>query len=1187
MYLAKSLVFMASIVIASACSPLTNKKDSLELSCGLDSNTPKPILRIEHYEQLGKTQVLKINSRAESKQLEVTSKGCLSLAPFQADEVIAIRSDGPQGRVGSIMSFEQLDQLETVKDIELKPAPDYASRLNFCQPKQTLYSNVDRLDLANFDRAFRDSGLLLYKVLIDNQMTSPNRMFYLSAENPSQQSIYVEGLNDGTYPLRVDIYDPLSLTYDLPSKNLNCVLVIDRKAPKIELLGDKGSNILKDPNPILSPGEKLLVQSDEAITLNYCFVSTTESSQKLCGEGKEGFYLLAPSKGKWRLTGISADLAGNQTPFDIAFAIYDQTSVALVKNLAESAQESFTLSHANLALEAESRRLALATSEEANPLQNITKSALMNALIRTQEIGQFSVPKDHNKIHWHANGSRLMTWNQDEGRTKSDEVRIYGVDGKNLGGLESTGQSLIFSIVDEQASLGVFVSQNWLVRTINLKTFEQKQVKLQQLTSAVLSESFNYQPSEKSLYILASEEKNVLLVLNIDSLTIDHKSLPFNDAVRFDVLNLNGETNFLFTGEKNLKRCSADLVNCSDYSSPCVLPDTEGVIIPGDLKFHSLVDSSIVISCNGQSFIVEPSDFTIKKTCRGTFQYENQALEGFISLEPGVAIFCSSQSPIEDLGKSIINEEILQALYDPVYGGHIFLGRNRVTRFLNDAFDLNTESWNTDSIRVKSAAIDSEQGILYLLSQGLVSKVRLSPLNPYPRLRPIFFPRSFSALGYAAGAKTLVYSNPMMTEPKKLDLSGQIIIETRAVKNESGQALLAGVVSKSSQSNMRNLDVISETGELVYRTTGEIGSLQVNDAGTIASHSSTSRLELFSATRACKPITINLESKDAFLGLSPLEPKALVYLQGQLQILDCRNPEQPMKLEIADFVPGQSTAQIAKSSDRFALAKDGKILIYNWSGTRLFTVDMELGNSLILVNVGKCPIIEVRAHSSGEIRISGSRILVDLETGRRSSLLKRSLYSRLLCHESSKFVVESKGKGFTLYNDKFEVIGSEPLQDIFAAKFGFFSLSYDKPSLTIYSPFMSPLRSQQLNNKLFNQPRDNFLSFIRDSDREYMTLSEEDEIGGQTFLFDEFLNRLAIPEPPSYGSPLGSFLPEGCLIWSVSTQEPINEGCHNRELPALDPNNFLFLNGRDGPLWLPLANELLMRKLKDRLSLGQ
>jgi hypothetical protein len=272
-----------------------------------------------------------------------------------------------------------------------------------------------------------------------------------------------------------------------------CEAILDKDAPELRVK-DTQNRFLSDSTAEFLPGDKLVVDTNEASELRYCFQSQEKQDKLECGPVPSSGVLGLPSSGHWLLSIYATDAAGNRISSSHRLRVFNRTAVDLIRTQAQGLTERDSSSDPRLAMKLEEERLTLAGSDEQTGLEIDTKVSMLSALVRTQERSRVALSCPKRGPHVRVADVVVVSH-------ESNEACLYELDGKFLGKVSHPSLNYLFEKDPRviQKHYAVFAAKS---RLFVLDTIERTIREIALPAGSRNLKAFDVDPIQGSIYAL-------------------------------------------------------------------------------------------------------------------------------------------------------------------------------------------------------------------------------------------------------------------------------------------------------------------------------------------------------------------------------------------------------------------------------------------------------------------------------------------------------------------------------------------------------------------------------------------------------------------------------------------------------------------------------------------------------------
>ncbi|SMF28907.1 WD40 repeat domain-containing protein [Pseudobacteriovorax antillogorgiicola] len=428
-------------LILSACSPLTNHFENLQLKCG-NVAPEKSYVKVSSADDTSPISLSAyvINQKGKFEPAKVTEKSCVE---FSDSDTALIVADNNR-EFGATVNLENTDQtfLElSLKDFRGKP-PVLAC------PTQTAARAFTTKD---FFKVADTYGLVGLKV--DISADSPEQVFEVLLDENTREEGYTLNsagpfqLQEGQYKLRLKA---LNLFKDGLLEEIECNVIVDQVSPKIEIVDPGSSYDLQNGFQVAVDQANLEIEvSDEnPYRIFYCIQELLESespggSENCIFQESSKQTIQIDSPGYKQLFTFAMDRAGNKSEIrEQRILVIDQKEVEFIQQLAllgsEQAKKPKTyMEGVRKILEAEMRRKTLASQLERDLAENHSKLAMMSLGYSQSVSNQSRLPYYPWRAEYTADGEHVVVITQGKGL-----IVVYSKSGEMLWQSDEIGSEI-------------------------------------------------------------------------------------------------------------------------------------------------------------------------------------------------------------------------------------------------------------------------------------------------------------------------------------------------------------------------------------------------------------------------------------------------------------------------------------------------------------------------------------------------------------------------------------------------------------------------------------------------------------------------------------------------------------------------------------------------------------------------
>ncbi len=374
-------------VFAVSCQPMANRYQRQIIDCGdLAANSAMRIYRIDHVDA-ARAEVWDVDSATLAwRRLKVNDKGCFANPGVEDGHLIIRSADEVSGKVITKENFEGI-KVVTLAPLKLsEQIPEICPEKSVHIAKNTLTWPVS-LNVQE-ERDF-------FFVVLPDDLAKRAQASLLKSGGPSQSSLFLTGLADGSNEIKFSVYDLLRSDRKLSEQS--CQFVVDKDRPELTVK-DIRNQVLDGSVRTFAPGEKLFVSTSEPADVGYCIVEAGSTGDPACTSVRSDRTLDLPRSGSWSLQFQVEDRSGNMEIRRYGIEIFDQNAVELIRTQARMNTESKAGNLASIALELEASRQKLEGTREQLAVEPETRVAMLTSMLRTQEITRTPHPcKDSGK----------------------------------------------------------------------------------------------------------------------------------------------------------------------------------------------------------------------------------------------------------------------------------------------------------------------------------------------------------------------------------------------------------------------------------------------------------------------------------------------------------------------------------------------------------------------------------------------------------------------------------------------------------------------------------------------------------------------------------------------------------------------------------------------------------------------
>lgn len=484
----KNLAVWAMVLTLNlSCERLSDQVDSKELTCGRNDTADSRLFKIEGPIPANEPEVWHINPQGEFARIPVNSKNCFAAAA-KSEGFLLVKSAGTEGTLqGTVLHIQAQAHQESIESLKLAPLKIAESQIQLCSQKSLFTRDSELLLPLTYATPGFDSFLVI-------EAEGPSGIFRrVLAEGLGlrEANIHLKDLKPGTNAISFRVYD-LFLSARRTSEQ-RCEAILDKDAPQVRIK-DTQNRFLSDSTAEFLPGDKLVVEANEASELQYCFQSKEKQDKLECGPVPSSGVLGLPSSGHWLLSIYATDPAGNRISSSHHLRVFNRTAVDLIRTQAQGLTERDSSSDPRLAIKLEEERLKLAGSDEQTGLEIDTKVSMLSALVRTQERSRVAIACPNRGPHVRIADVLVVSYD-------SAEACLYQLDGKFLGKVSHPSLNYLFEKYPRvtQNRYAVFASKS---RMFVLDTVERTIREIALPAGSRNLKAFDVDPTQGSIYAL-------------------------------------------------------------------------------------------------------------------------------------------------------------------------------------------------------------------------------------------------------------------------------------------------------------------------------------------------------------------------------------------------------------------------------------------------------------------------------------------------------------------------------------------------------------------------------------------------------------------------------------------------------------------------------------------------------------
>ncbi|RYZ89203.1 MAG: hypothetical protein EOP04_07445 [Proteobacteria bacterium] len=350
------------------------------LECSLPLEAGHQIFKISSYDPSFGIEVTHVSDQTlEMNELAVNSKGCFTLSKELKGHLV-LRGLDKTELLGAVYPLPHSDGTRSIEKLALSRVQPSNIYPKLCEDKPIQYTSSNHFDFAI------PSSLITadHFYVIESQSHGRSlRKVFTSSLNNQVGLLSVDELKDGKNDLMFNVFDLLQSKKVLREES--CSVFVDTVNPSVVVKRSDGNSVV-EADSVFAPGERIYLNGEEGIKLNYCLHQTDGVVEDQCSEFVGSGFITLPQGGRWTLRTTVTDLAGNSHTESLALRVYNDSAVKLIRAQAITNIAGASSSSLKKAADLERERLALYGKYERDELETETKIAMLSALSRNHKL---------------------------------------------------------------------------------------------------------------------------------------------------------------------------------------------------------------------------------------------------------------------------------------------------------------------------------------------------------------------------------------------------------------------------------------------------------------------------------------------------------------------------------------------------------------------------------------------------------------------------------------------------------------------------------------------------------------------------------------------------------------------------------------------------------------------------------